>query len=1024
MSSTKKTPPKQVAHFELRPGPAYRLSWARHRYSLRPHTEQSRAAYPELDNPRGRRVTHFAEVTAQPADTVMLALVHGPNDDNGLPTLQSMAIAIAGTPTVYTTESLATALVFLHPEVCVLTAEAAPAVLAHIQQTDGFGELVTYLKEIDPWNTNVLVTDDNGDNIPNPYTGEGYLYNTVLADAIANVLWPTVAPQAINAVNNVPALEGTRYNVLPGAPFRTATPAPAPRAAATAGPGYDLQLQDPGPNYGISTTLVNFDQDSMTLSLDVTNSYVRHCSAFVSFIGADGTTAMVLTDEGWMALAPGAIAQAITDWTDLDLAPDVTAMLFDSTNRLKFLGTISPEGLFLGIPVSSTSSRFTFTLPTQSGGTVGKIRVLVGSLGLPSQSDWDPTAAVIGLGMTTFMDILVPTISLAAMVGMPDSKKFESLFDKVSFFGPVVATIAKAVWDIIEDPDQWANDLTGLLTYLSDNVLPEILTATEVVAALTALFAAEEVVEAIPFVGWALKALLIEATIEQLAQTVGEVLGSQRVVEFDLTLSMEAQFTLVPVDNSGFPATATTFTVTGQFSDVTGYVYTGAIADPKVPSISFAWTDLPVGGTVSFLVAFYSAQGDLVGKGTSPVIPNVITAGQGALVVPDIAITQLLYPLTPATTYQHQQLLQYTGDTHAWTMTPTPPTQTRKDLGTGIGNNTLAAVSGISLNSDLGILGYAWEASSQNIPLYGQSTPTDQQLNTFQNISSGSTPESAMMFVPAGYATPALPVYLRSAAAIDNGGTTSAVANSFFFLDPNPDRAGGYHLRGITPVTQGGGPSSVFDESTATSWGRFPSPLQPTSLAIHSCGVVVAVNSNLSKLAILSLPPAAVPSDDAPWANVYCGPGHRQGLLSLPQQVAIAPDQTIYVLEAGNMRVQAFSRGGHPVKAFAGLSTPYWFELHTEPGDSHTVTYSAMSVEIKGYIYVLSYEDDGYTPEQFRLDVYTPTGAHLFRQRGLNVGSLTVDLWRNLYTQNFQTLLGPGNRTEPSISEWIPNTPN
>jgi hypothetical protein len=279
------------------------------------------------------------------------------------------------------------------------------------------------------------------------------------------------------------------------------------------------------------------------------------------------------------------------------------------------------------------------------------------------------------------------------------------------------------------------------------------------------------------------------------------------------------------------------------------------------------------------------------------------------------------------------------------------------------------------------------------------------------------------MFVPAGYTTAALPLYLRSAAAIDNGGTTSAVANGFFFLDPNPDTNGGYHLRGITPVTQGGGPSSVFDESTATSWGRFPSPLRPTSLAIHSCGVVVAVNSNFSKLAILTLPPAAVPSASAPWANVYCGPGVRPGLLSLPQQVAIAPDQTIYVLEAGNMRVQAFSRGGHPVKAFAGLSTPYWFELYTEPGDSPTVTYSAMSVEIKGYIYVLSYEDDGYTPEQFRLDVYTPPGAHLFRQRGLNVGSLAVDLWRNLYTQNFQTLLGPGNRTEPSISEWIPNTP-
>jgi hypothetical protein len=74
-------------------------------------------------------------------------------------------------------------------------------------------------------------------------------------------------------------------------------------------------------------------------------------------------------------------------------------------------------------------------------------------------------------------------------------------------------------------------------------------------------------------------------------------------------------------------------------------------------------------------------------------------------------------------------------------------------------------------------------------------------------------------------------------------------------------------------------------------------------------------------------------------------------------------------------------------------------------------------------VYVLSYEDDGYEADQFRLDVYTPEGAHLFRQRGLNVGALTVDLWRNVFTENFQTILGPAQRTEPSVSRWIPATP-
>ncbi len=66
-----------------------------------------------------------------------------------------------------------------------------------------------------------------------------------------------------------------------------------------------------------------------------------------------------------------------------------------------------------------------------------------------------------------------------------------------------------------------------------------------------------------------------------------------------------------------------------------------------------------------------------------------------------------------------------------------------------------------------------------------------------------------------------------------------------------------------------------------------------------------------------------------------------------------------------------------------------------------------MSVEIKGYIYVLSIEENGYVSNQFRLDIYTPDGDHLLRQRDINVASMTVDLWRNLLTQNYQTILGP-----------------
>ena len=75
------------------------------------------------------------------------------------------------------------------------------------------------------------------------------------------------------------------------------------------------------------------------------------------------------------------------------------------------------------------------------------------------------------------------------------------------------------------------------------------------------------------------------------------------------------------------------------------------------------------------------------------------------------------------------------------------------------------------------------------------------------------------------------------------------------------------------------------------------------------------------------------------------------------------------------------------------------------------------------YVYILSQNGNGYDAADFNLDVYTPTGEPLFYQQGLVAAGLVVDLWRNVYTLNFQQISGPGGRPEPSISEYIPSTP-
>jgi hypothetical protein len=92
------------------------------------------------------------------------------------------------------------------------------------------------------------------------------------------------------------------------------------------------------------------------------------------------------------------------------------------------------------------------------------------------------------------------------------------------------------------------------------------------------------------------------------------------------------------------------------------------------------------------------------------------------------------------------------------------------------------------------------------------------------------------------------------------------------------------------------------------------------------------------------------------------------------------------------------------------------------------VTYLDISTETKSFIYVLSYENDGKSLQDYHLDIYNPDGTFLCRtpdegKSGVNGAKLVVDQWRNAYTLNYGVFSGPGGLTEPKISIWTPSTP-
>jgi len=94
--------------------------------------------------------------------------------------------------------------------------------------------------------------------------------------------------------------------------------------------------------------------------------------------------------------------------------------------------------------------------------------------------------------------------------------------------------------------------------------------------------------------------------------------------------------------------------------------------------------------------------------------------------------------------------------------------------------------------------------------------------------------------------------------------------------------------------------------------------------------------------------------------------------------------------------------------------------------------YLDMAVEAMGYIYILQYWNDGTKPTDYVLDVYAPDGTFSFRTPDPSVTTapqnvvaqrMAVDIFRNLYALNYETLKGPAGTVQPGLAHWMPTPP-
>lgn len=725
------------------------------------------------------------------------------------------------------------------------------------------------------------------------------------------------------------------------------------------------------------------------IEFKVNNWYLRYLVLTVRFFDGSGNK---LKNNIW---------EAATDYQSQKTAID--AALAATVNKDDFnallsepfdahLGLVQQELVLLGIPIQQDTQSFSFTMPPEAA----SCQIVASGMGQANSNDFPFLSTLPGF-MTVLMDIMIPGVFLARAA----TQQYATFTERVSVARNIVnatlfqlANFSVTLGVDIRNQIKYGNQavylnlappLTQLLfngsMYALMGLVQENLAEGEAEGALE---------DCIPFgIGLLLQAVSALGTVAAITETCAESANSPAhyVTEVTATHNLVVTINPDPLDASGFPATAATYRVYAYCDG--GSVHKSV--DISMPGTTqsgplvYQFSGLPSGGKVKVTVTFLTASGWIVGAGEVSGIDNTQDAAS-------VTITEMLVPLTSSTRYSHKQKISLNAaGERVWQVGTVAPLVSTNCV--NISGN-LCQLVGITLSEPFAAIGYSWQSNSAGVTDFANGASGN--LYQFANISFTEKPQSGYKSPGNGFSTPARVAYdLKSASSYS------------FYIDSS---RGANIVRRITMSAKKSPPEMDLPGSNLAV-GRFNHASD--AFLIHPSGRLISINTALHKFEVLKPASTPVPDSAAPLANSFAGPGSLDGLLLGPVCMAVSSTGAILVLEQQNNRIQAFDTGANPTLFFDGKTS----FIPLRP-NSAGATFMDMAVESTGYIYVLSAREAVYT-----LDIYKPSGEWLSATNGVNAGKLTVDLFRNLYTLNFETLKPIGDITEPSISQWIPSTP-
>jgi hypothetical protein len=729
------------------------------------------------------------------------------------------------------------------------------------------------------------------------------------------------------------------------------------------------------------------------IRLKTKNERLRHLSAYVEFFDSQDH--------------PISVTRALAD------IPALVALMFDNHPTRRYVGMIPPVDTVFGIPLPAEERTLSIPFPEKAA----KMRLYWGGLGT---GQYDETVCACGITATVVFELALPVVLL--VLGAAEYKTgfvAKLLEDPKVLYGVIGLGVtligggSGAYIGLAQDPGRAAQTVgLKLGPALGKAALGKF-----------SLYLARKTAEGtskrlVPFINFAMFMMDVVATGVQLGQTIYAIAQSPWYYDIEITRTFDVAVTIKPDPKFGkFPDYHEELKV--QILYDTGaelkHGNTNLPRETISKPIPIRFNDAPAGGRVKVMAFFYSASGWLSGSGSTGWL-DAKGDGDSSLKQVEITIKNALIPLSANSVYEHRQATVMDGGKQKWKAGPAP-TATIATKPPDAAHQVLAW-TGITVAQQPGMIGYSWQARGTGLPRDKAGAPTSDALFVVQNLSLLDDPSARQAVTPVGFSAQSGVTYDLTSGN-DGSGRSFFIDSSKGAFDPVANPAGGYHLRRIALSAD---KTPRFDVTNNESWGRFPRPVD--SFVFHPQGRIAAISLETDKIYILELTGAPTTDDKAKLASLASGEGVRDGLLSRPRAIAVALDGRLLVLEDGNRRVQSFDYTGNPVKYFKGDGVEKSCTMPLRDTAAPT-TYLDLSVESKGYLFVLAFEGDIATAKaaQYRVDIYEPDGTFLVSTPGVAAAKIAVDLARSLFTLNYETLSGPGGRTEPSISMWLPPPP-